>query len=274
MLKEGKYELTMSLPLYSQLPNCCGISTYLMLINPEKNLHFKKVLNSIYSKIRFLKKEKKPEFKWSVVLDYILLKSVGKNILRKYLYRKIPNIVEYYMPIIHFDVKNEGFSNNNLVSRYVLRKSLFTMRTDADLKILFYLFGGRFYPQEQEISDGTGGLYFTKRDFEGEHQHYKTKLNIMKDHLQQKKHNQIPSIALNMGHHWVAIQDVEVQNDLLVINNPLGGRHTYQIRNSIPDYYRFYLFDYNPEKSFILSLETEFFLNSEIVKEFNRYKSV
>ncbi len=261
----------MSLPIYSQLPNCCGISTYLMLINPEKNPSFKKFLNKIYSKISFLKEEKRPEFKWSVVLDYILLKSVGNNILRKFLRRKIPNIVDYYMPIILFDVKDSKFSENNLVNRNILRKSLYTMRTDADLRILFNLFGGKFYPQEQEISDGTGGLYFTKKDFEGENPNYKSKLKIMNNHLIRKDGSQIPCIALNMGHHWVAIQDVEVQNDLLNINNPLGGRHTHHIGSSIPEYCRFYFFDYNPDKAFILSLEAEMFLISEIVKELNRY---
>lgn len=260
----------MVLPLYSQLPNCCGISTYLMLINPERNLHIKRFLDKIYSKIYFLQKEKRPEFRWSVVLDYILLKSVGNNILRKYLKRKIPNLVDYYMPIILFDVKDSNFSENNLVNPYILRKSLYTMRTDADLRILFTLFGGNFYPQKQEISDGTGGLYFTKEDFRGENPLYTSKLRLMKAHLMKRNDLQISCIALNMGHHWVAIQDVEVQNGLLIINNPLGGRHTHHIGSSIPDYYRFYFYDYNPDKAFILSLEAEMFLNSEIVKELNR----
>ena len=78
-----------SLPLYSQLPNCCGISTYLMLINPEKNLKFKEFLNTLYSKIQFLKKENSQEFKWTVVLDYILLKYVGNNL--RIMFNRISN---------------------------------------------------------------------------------------------------------------------------------------------------------------------------------------
>ena len=92
------------LPLYGQLPNCCGLSTYLMLINPERNVGFKIFLNDMYGKINFLMKQTREEFRWSVVMDYVLLKSLGNNILNQFLKRKIPESVEYYMPILLFDL--------------------------------------------------------------------------------------------------------------------------------------------------------------------------
>ncbi len=241
-----------------------------MLINPEKNPEIKEFFNKLYSKISFLQKENRPEFKWSVVMDYILLKSVGNNILRKFLEKEIPTIVAYYMPIILFKQRNESFSETNTVNRRVLKRSLYMMRTDADLKIFFKLFGGGFYPQEQEIVDGTGGLYFTRKDFEGENPNYKSKIAILNSHLKHKKGNWIPCIALNKGHHWVAIQEVLPQNDLLVINNPIGGRQNSKIGRSIPEHYRFYLFDYNPKSAYLLSEEVEDFLDSEIIREQSR----
>ena len=71
-----------------------------MLINPENNLKFRAFLNNLYSKLKYMKKESRPEYRWSIVLDYILLKSLGDNILNRFLSKRIPDIVNYYMPII------------------------------------------------------------------------------------------------------------------------------------------------------------------------------
>ena len=151
-----------------------------MLINPEKNTKFKGFFDDTYEKISFLNKQPRKEFKWSVVIDYLLLKSLGNNLLKKFLSDKIPNIIEYYMPIIHHELKDANFSKHNIVSKRVLKKSLHTMRTDADLKILFRLFGGKYFPQEQENSDGTGGLYFTSKAFVPNDSGFKKKIGIMK----------------------------------------------------------------------------------------------
>jgi len=258
----GKY----TLPMYEQLSNCCGISTFLMLINPEKNNEFKAFLDNTYEKISFLNKQTRKEFKWSVVIDYILLKSIGNNLLKKFLNERVPDIVNYYMPIIHFKLKDKKFSNNNVVTRRILKKSLHTMREDTDLKILFNLFGGNYFPQEQETYDPTRALYFTSKDFFPNDSGLNKKLDLIKNHLLSENNSNIPCIALNFGYHWVAVNSIE--NDILGINNPLGSSPSRkQITHRIPENYRFYLFNYNQKKSFILKKEIKNFFESEIEKE-------
>ena len=252
--------------MYAQLSNCCGISTFLMLINPEKNTQFKEFLNGTYEKISFLSKQTRKEFKWSIVIDYILLKSLGDNLLNKFLREKIPDIVDYYMPIVHFKLKDKNFSNTNVVTRRIFKKSLYTMREDADLKILFNLFGGNYFPQEQEIYDPTRALYFTAKDFFPNNSEFKQKLDLMKKHLQSETNGIIPCIALNFGSHWVAVNSID--NDIIGINNPLGSSPSRkQINRGVPENYRFYLFNYNQKSSFILKKEVKKFLDSEIDKE-------
>jgi len=46
-----------TLPFYSQLPNCCGLSTFLMMINPDKNITFKVFLENLYTQLEFLNKQ-------------------------------------------------------------------------------------------------------------------------------------------------------------------------------------------------------------------------
>ena len=259
----GKYQL----PMYGQLSNCCGISTFLMLINPEKNIEFKELLDNTYEKIDFLSKQTRKEFKWSVVIDYILLKSLGENLLKEFLSERIPDIVDYYMPIVHYKLKDKNFYNNNVVTKRILKKSLSTMREDADLKILFNLFGGRYFPQEQENYDPTRALYFTSKDFFPNESGFKYKLNLMKNHLKSEKDGNIPCIALNFGYHWVAVNSIE--GDIIGINNPLGSSPSRkQITRETPEHHRFYLFNYNQKRAFILKKEVKRFLTSDLEKEF------
>lgn len=252
--------------MYGQLSNCCGISTFLMLINPKKNTKFKEFFDNTYEKISFLSNQTRKEFKWSVVIDYILLKSLGDNLIRKFLSEKIPDIIDYYMPIVHYKLKDKNFSNTNVVSKRILKKSLYTMREDADLKILFYLFGGMYFPQEQETYDPTRALYFTSKDFFPNNSGLKYKLDLMKNHLQSEEGGNIPCIALNFGYHWVAVNSIE--NGIIGINNPLGTSPSQkQITRGIPEHYRFYLFNYNQKKAFILKKDIKKFLNAVIENE-------
>ena len=237
--------------MYGQLSNCCGISTFLMLINPEKNTRFKKLFDDMYDGIGFLCKQTRKEFKWSVVIAYILLKSLGENLLKRFLSDKIPDIVNYYMPIVHYKLNDKIFTENNKVSKRILEKSLYTMREDRDLKILFYLFGGKIFKQEQEIYDGTGGLYFTFKDFYPNDSGFKSKLEILKNHLQSEVNGKIPCIAINFGHHWVAVNSIE--KDVISYNNPLGPYiSSKKITRGISENTRFFLFNYSQKKAFIL----------------------
>jgi hypothetical protein len=222
-----------------------------MLINPEKNTKFKEFFEDAYDNIGFLCKQTRKEFKWSVVIDYILLKSLGDDLIKEFLSEKNPDIVDVYMPIAHFMLDDKKFSKTNIVSKRIINKSLYTMREDVDLKILFYLFGGNFFPQEQETYDSTRALYFTFKDFYPNDSGFKNKLEIMKNHLQSEVIGKVSCIAINFGHHWVAVNSIET--DIISYNNPLGPYiSSKKITRDISENTRFFLFNYSQKNAFIL----------------------
>ncbi|MFX1258096.1 MAG: hypothetical protein ACFFAN_09565 [Promethearchaeota archaeon] len=261
-----------------------------MLINPEKNKNLKNFLNDLYSKISFLTSalnqdiKSIDEYKWAIVLDYILLKCCGNNTLSSFLRESLPEIFENYKQLMLFKLKNSkikqfkqlipkekefyfSFFKNFLVNPLILRQNLFKMRTDIDLKILFFLFGGNFFPQEQEHFDGTGALYYVKEDFKSKSELFISKLNILKNHLfQNTSNNKVPCIALNKGQHWVALNSIE--GKILSLNDP-RTKKTLKLRilHHIPKNFRFYLFDYNPENPPLLKKNFMNFFKLEVEKE-------
>ncbi|MHA1803973.1 MAG: hypothetical protein ACTSU4_05505 [Promethearchaeota archaeon] len=258
------------LPLYSQLPNGCGLSSFLMLINLEKHVKYKNLLEEIFNRLNIRNYLKRDEFKWSYSLSYILLKSLGNNVLRDFLKKKNEILVKYYMPILLHELKEPkepSLATHNVITPKILHSFVHDMKTDADLKILFYLFGGAFYPQEQEFLDGTGGLYFTREDFDNNNgKRHEKKLKLIMNHLWENKGKRIPVIALNKGYHWVAINSI-TPDKILIIHDPLGGKYFMEIKQSIPDYYRFYFFDHDPKNAFILQEQVRRFLFSEMSSE-------
>ncbi|MHA1150646.1 MAG: hypothetical protein ACTSR8_20690 [Promethearchaeota archaeon] len=252
-----------TIPFYGQLPNCCGLSTFLMLINPPRNEKFKTILDDLYSHLQFLNKQSKKEFQWTIVINYLLLKSLGNNPLTDYLKTRDSDLVKYYMPIMHYELSNEKFSANNIIKRRLFNKYLYTMKTDRDLSILFYLFGGTYHPQQQEISDSTRSLYFSRIDFENK-ENLIQKINIIRKHMSIKF--DVPCIALNVGYHWVAVESIE--DNILSIHNPLSRSLQHlKLEKNVPESYRFYLYTYNPKSAFVLKKKIKKFLISGIKED-------
>lgn len=227
---------------------CCGLSSFLMLINPEKNAQLRTFLNNFYENIKFLKNTQIDEFKWSVVVDYLILKSIFDQDLKDHIRSKDPDIVDYYFPIKLYELKKYPFSRNGLLTKDVFNYHLHKWKTNYDLKILFYLFGGTYYPQPQKYPDGTGSLYFEKNaTSESE-----TKLDIMKAHLKKSNDNKSFCIALNIrSFHWVAVNFILDDNTIL-INDPSGGQITLKV-DRLSSQHRFYLFSYDLSESIILN---------------------
>ena len=129
-----------NLPFYSQLPNCCGLSTFLMMINPEENDKFKGFLENLYTLLKFLNKQRIKEYQYTIAINYLLLKSIGNNLIKEFIRKKDEELVEYYMPIIDFDLSHGKFSIDNLVRKGLFNRYLYTMKRNEDLKILIYFF--------------------------------------------------------------------------------------------------------------------------------------
>ena len=290
--------IKIQLPLYRQLPSGCGLSTFLMLINPEKNEKFQIFLDDLYEEIEFLipklsyKFRLKNEYKWSVVLDYLLLKSLGDNILNDYLTNIFPEFYEYYEDYINLTLNSlqikktrkikrlpprfkdfyNSFFDNYLVNPYIIEKNLFTMRIDMDLKVLFTLFGGKFLPQKLEFSNGKGAICFTKNDFRLGSNIFEEKFLLIKGHLQENESDNFNCIALNVGHHWTAVNFIE--DNIIYVNDPATGKNKkVKINKRIPQRYSFYFFEYNPESAIVCNESSKEFLLSETEKELKQIKN-
>jgi len=228
---------------------CCGLSTFLMLLNPEKNLQLRSFLNNFYEKVEFLNNQYIDEFKWSVAIDYLILKSIVDDHLKNYIYFKDPDIVEYYFPIKLYELKSYIFSNYGLITKKVFNYHLNKWKTNNDLKILFYLFGGTFYPQPQKFPDGTGSFYIDKNDVDCNNS--ETKRDIMNEHLIKSNDYEKFCIALNIrSFHWVAVNSVI--DDIILINDPNGVQSKFRFDN-LSNQFRFYFFSYDLRDSIILN---------------------
>jgi hypothetical protein len=252
------------LPFYSQLPNCCGLSTFLMMINPEKNTIFRLFLEDLYNEVEFLSKQSIKEYKYTIAINYLLLKSIGNNLIKEFIRKKDVELVEYYMPIIDFDISDEQFSNDNLVRGRLFNEYLYTMKRNEDLKILIYLFGGKYYIQEQEIADPTRSLYFSKRDFKNKTL-YERKRKIIEDHFASASEDHQPCMALNSYYHWVAVS--AIKGDELIIHNPMSRHFQTRKLKKLSESTRLYLFSYNKNEAFIHSRRLWNFLIDEIQME-------
>ncbi|TFG00980.1 MAG: hypothetical protein EU541_00830, partial [Promethearchaeota archaeon] len=89
-------------PSYRQLPNGCGLNTFLMLINPDKYTEFKSFLFNLYDEIEFITQtirsyhKRLKEYKWAIALNYLLLKVLGENELSEFIHRKYSEEFENY----------------------------------------------------------------------------------------------------------------------------------------------------------------------------------
>ncbi len=92
---------------------------------------------------------------------------------------------------------------DDLVSPPILTQNLFTMKTDAELKILAELFNYEFIPKDGE--DMTGAVYFTRKQISSRlSQTVKIKWRKLEEWANQQ--NQI--ILYGQAHHWLAIRGV------------------------------------------------------------------
>ena len=262
-----------------------------MLINPEKNIKVKDFLDKIYNQIDFFLPEFSDEslvlieHKWAVVLDYILLKCIDNNFLTDKLKTKLPDYeVEAYQGMKGFYLNNQNhsvirsltprfvnfyntFFESYLVNRYLLKRDLFSLKEDVDLKILFYLFGGEQVFQKQNDVVLDNRLYFSKNDFNEEELNQK-KLQILYDHIEGSTDNYTNCLLFNLKNHWVAVSEINLTRSLIHINEPLYGRSVkIKINKRTPSSYIFYLYKYNLENAIILQEDAIEYLHEEISKE-------
>lgn len=268
-----------------------------MLIDPEGNMKFEKFLNDFFEEIEFLvprlnrRGNLLREYKWSVVLNYLLLKVIGENKLSEQLREKLPEffLEDYQVHIIH-KLKNENsriirrlterfknyyysYFDTFLVNPYVIERDLGILKRDVDLTILFTLFGGEYLHQTHETLGAKGEISFSKQDFEGEGEAHKEKIQILYDHIQKSEKNQISRIMLNLQNHWVSVTSINKEKSLVSFNDPKSGKVSkIKINKRTPTSFLFYLYHYNPDEAILLKEGIIEFLIDETDKELKELK--
>ncbi len=177
----GKYEsVRTQYPLFLQLPNACGLSSILMLLDPIQNEQIGKLLDKVwehFTKTTVIEQRRK-EFQWAYALEYLLLKSAVPNPVSDYV--KSLNVEEldhYYVGLEsvlrfhqqdHYKMKNnlivnayEEFFVNGLVTQWVISQHVDMFKHNPEIRILMALFGYEFV--KQPTSDGTGALFFLRK---------------------------------------------------------------------------------------------------------------
>ena len=260
-----------------------------MLINPEKNTTVKKFLEGFFQKMKFLvldHKDNRKEFRWSLVLEYILLKSLANNKLSNHLSKEIPELLENSKILIKSELKKEkdtdfivnselrknsldSYFKTGLENPFIIRNHLYSIKHDYELRILFSLFGGKYL--SQKLSDLSGFFYFTNddlKDLNGER--FILKYQAIKNHIEKGPNH---CIAINSSYHWLAlISALKIGKDhLLILNDP---NKTKQIKKKISkrkfsDKDLFYFFKYDLKNAIILTEEIKEFLEKELSKEKN-----
>lgn len=215
------------IPVYAQHTNACGLASLLMLIDIPNNPKIQHFLEAVWNHIKPLYEQpviKKPELKWAIVLQYVLLKILGyadKEDLYEFFNQRLEfmyedqrimnkfNQEQYYNDLLRKKKYLEAYTylhyteDHDYVLPLILFKNLHTMKTDLELKVLAEFFNYQFMYQEAE--DYTGAIYFTNQELGREiSQSARVKWNKLEKFAQEP--NTI--ILYGQQHHWLAVRGV------------------------------------------------------------------
>ncbi|MHA1270935.1 MAG: hypothetical protein ACTSPY_14165 [Candidatus Helarchaeota archaeon] len=236
------------IPHYRQLYNTCGLSSLLMISIPEKNGNLQYLLDDI-CKLIGVSTEFNRSLNWQLACGYLLLKISFNRILGWHL-RKEFGIDYYNFKILlnnqifqkiqiseaKGDIKKVSALNLFLKRRIIRKKTLRVymddMKTNLELKLLAYLFGGRFIPNTNS-NDGTGCYTFKKKN--------KKDLKFINEMIDD-------GLILGLYNHWMPIKDI-YKNDqnsyVLSVNDPLGNQKVIEMNRLTQDH-RFYHYKFDP----------------------------
>ncbi len=237
------------IPLYTQLTNTCGLSALLMIAKPEGN-SLEILLKDIVNKMR-LEPYYQGKIGWQLAEAYLLLKSCFNRSLGYYLRNAFADEYSYFKMILFQQLedrmhafsllKNQKSANDirlylrkGIVRKTTLYEYLFEMKTNLELKILAYFYGGHqiLFPSP----DGTGCIFLDGKD-------NKKKLQILYQHVPD-------GIIIGLGHHWLAVQGmrpIKKNKYEFIIHDPQGKRRIYS-SEKIEKNFRFYIFQFDLEQ--------------------------
>ena len=238
------------IPLYTQLTNTCGLSSLLMITNSPKDSSLELLLNDIMNKMRV-----EPYYRgiigWQLAEGYLLMKMCFNRSLAYHLRKTFQDEYAIFKMILlqqledrmnAFLLVNDSQKVSDIklyLTKGIIRKNafyeyLFEMKTNLELKMLAYFYGGESlaFPS----TDGTGALWLDGKD-------NKKKLHTLYQHVPD-------GLLIGLGYHWLAVQGMEEikknQYDFH-IHDPKGERRTVS-SNKIEVNFRFYAFKFDATK--------------------------
>ncbi len=253
----SKYELVRTdYPLFLQLPNACGLSSILMLIDPLQNEQIGKLLNQVWDHVKKTMSvdQTRKEFQWAYALDYLLLKSATPNAIFEYIQSlNVEELEHYYIGLEsvlrfhqqeHLKLKDnfvvnayEDFFAHGLITQFVLTQHIDMFKHNPEIRILMAIFGYEFV--NQAAPDGTGALFFTDKELENpEISSAKKKIKILRSEFIKGAR-----IIVGFSFHWVTLTNVFTSNGKIhiSINDPAGEKHDIPLTN-LTDRDRFYIY--------------------------------
>ncbi|MBN2157612.1 MAG: hypothetical protein JW776_16310 [Candidatus Lokiarchaeota archaeon] len=254
----SKYEqVRTEYPLFLQLPNACGLSSILMLVDPLHNEKIANLLTKIwehYARISGSAQDRK-EFQWAYALEYLLLKSAAPNDLLDYIkslgteelenyYLGLDNVLRGFQQK-HKQTKNhlimdlyEEFFNRGLINQFLVSQHLGLFKHNPEIRILMALLGYEFISQPSP--DGTGALFFTEEELSSklEQASAKKKMKILRSEFIKGAR-----IICGFSFHWVAMTNLfgSIGNMNISVNDPEGEKYTVALKE-LSDRDRFYVY--------------------------------
>lgn len=257
------------MPKYRQMKNTCGLSSLLMVLQPETR-GLAPFFDDAWRQLKplfHLKGLKRKEFRWAVVLQYLLFKLTGQNPLRAAMadFPDLQEIYEVYVPVMQFTLRQglagivKKFGADTIVplfDRYqrtgylfeeLVYSRLFEMKDDPELKLLARLFGYRFVPWAggpPEQWDGTGAMYFTADEMKGYRAGQPDPVFEEKADFLTKQVYAGHPVLCGTGHHWIAVKDAREFDGkyFLTVHDPDSGKALRVPLDRLGERERFYAF--------------------------------
>lgn len=234
------------IPHYGQLYNTCGLSSLLMISNPE-NSNLQYLLDDICEYLGVSTTFNRA-LNWQLACSYLLLKMSFNRILGYQLRKTFGTNYDNYKILLNNQIRQKiyfyedrenkeivsnlnTFLDSRIIRKKTLRVFMDDMKTNLELKLLAYLFGGKFI-NNNNSNDGTGCHFFKKKNKKTR----KRLMEMINDGL-----------MLGLFNHWMAVKDLRKndQNEYIIaINDPLRNRN-FILLNEIDENHRFYHYEFN-----------------------------
>ena len=252
------------MPKFLQYPGACGLTSLLMVLKPQSR-GIVQTLDELWNKfssVYNLHSRIEKEFNWQVVLEWLLFQTAFNTTFQNYFAEIFgSDFFDAFLPVLlqginkmrsfyfksNVDSKKDTLrhsieSAQNFDGEWLMRR-VNVWKQDFELAILAIIFGCKFIPWEH-TQDGTGALFFTKKELKKESKSFKEKVEF----LISKINSENPVICC-FSVHWVAIKAVKIiKNDYIIYyHDPATAGEYLRPLKDFREEDRFYFFQFQPQ---------------------------